>query len=407
MRLAMTRHATPPSGRPRTPRRLAELGTHGWFWMVLAPYLGATILLLATVFALNPHRPGDPGEPAGTWDYQRELVAVDGGGAGNAFARAAIRGAAGMAKGSIERQRDVFRFNLLDFLVGRSIAGDLGAWRDTWRLPLQGGTTVLLAGLIAYGVLRRPARRVWLVAALLLIAATFVVTRPYTTTRLAAAPGVAVPEATTRVAAALRLDGGRVDADQVRERLVDRYWTEFVAYPLSRLQSGGATLAESPPAGKAGVLDLLRRQVVGVNDWVIGRHGPERALIASSAALYVLPFALLLGVLAMVATCAQALLYLLCLAALVVGPLAVEPRWRRAVVTWWLLPLAAAAAVLAAAGLASLSVLWLGQLVHAADEQLSLLVAGSIGPLATAVLAGRWLRRVRRERRVALGGARA
>jgi hypothetical protein len=405
MRLAMTRHATPPSGRPNTPRRLSELSTHAWFWMVLVPYLGATLLLLATVFALNPHRAGDPRAPAGTWDYQRELVAVDGGGAGNAYARGAIRAAAGMAKGSIERQRDVFRLNLLDFLVGRSLAGDLGAWRDTWRLPLQGATTVLLAALIAYGVLRRPARRVWLVAALMLIAATLVVTRPYTTTRLAAAPGVAVPGMTTTVAAVMRLDGERVDPDQVRERLAGRYWTEFVAYPLSRLQSGGTTLAESPPAGKAGVLELLRRRVAGVNDWAIGRHGPERALIASSATLYVLPFALLLGVLAMVATCAQALLYLLCLAALVVLPLAAEPRWRHAILTWWLLPLAAAATLLAGASLASLSVLWLGQLVHAADEQLSLLVAGSIGPLAAAVLASRWLRRARRERRVALGGA--
>jgi hypothetical protein len=397
MRLAM----------PHTPRRPSDLDTQAWLWTVLAPYLGATFLLLATVFALNPHRAGDPRAPAGAWDYQRELVAVDGGGAGNAYARTAIRAAAGMAKGSIERQRDVFRLNLLDFLVGRSLAGDVGAWRDSWRLPLQGGTTVLVAALIAYGVLRRPARRAWLVAALLLVAATFVVTRPYTTTRLAAAPGVAVPELTTRAAATLRLDGDGVDADQVRERLAGRYWTEFVAYPLSRLQSGGTTLAESPPAAKPGVLDLLRRRVAGVNDWAIGRHGPERALIASSATLYVLPFALLLGVLAMVATCAQTLLYLLCLGALVAGPLAAEARWRRAILAWWLLPLAAAAALLAAASLASLSVLWLGQLVHAADEQLSLLLAGSIGPLAVGVLAGRWLRRARRGRRVALGGARA
>jgi hypothetical protein len=395
MRLAM----------PRTPPRPSELGTHDWLWTVLAPYLGATILLLATVFALNPHRAGDPRAPAAAWDYQRELVAVDGRGAGNAYARTAIRAAAGMAKGSIERQRDVFRLNLLDFLVGRSLAGDVGAWRDAWRLPLQGGTTVLVAALIAYGVLRRPGRRLWLVAALLLVAATVVVTRPYTTTRLAAAPGVAVPELTTRAAAALRLDGDGVDAEQVRERLAGRYWTEFVAYPLSRLQSGGTTLAESPPTAKPGLLDLLRRRVVVVNDWAVGRHGPERALIASSATLYVLPFALLLGVLAMVATCAQAMLYLLCLGALVAGPLAAEARWRRAILTWWLLPLAAAAALLAAAGLASLFVLWLGQLVHAADEQLSVLVAGSIGPLAAGVLASRWLRRVRRERRVALGGA--
>ena len=59
---------------------------------------------------------------------------------------------------------------------------------------------------------------------------------------------------------------------------------------------------------------------------------------------------------------------------------------------------------LSCASLGSLGVLWLGQLIHSADEQLSLLLAGSIGPLATAVLAGYWLRS-RRARRVALGGA--
>jgi hypothetical protein len=404
MRLAMTRQPTPSPGRPRTPRRLSELTTHAWFWFVLLPYLVGTFLLLAAVFALNPHRPGDPSAPAAAWNYQREQIAVDGGGVGNAVARSAIGAAAGMAKGSIERQRDVFRLNLLDFVVGRSLASDLGAWRDGWRLPLQGGTTIVLAALIAYGVLRRPTRRTWLVAALLLVTATLVVTRPHTTTRFAAAPGVAVPELTTRAAASMRLDSAGVDAERVRERLAGRYWTEFVAYPLSRLQTGGPVLAASPPAGKAGVLDLLRRRVVGVNDWVIGRHGPERALIAGSAVVYVLPFALLLGVLAMIATCAQALSYLLCLAAVVVLPLAAEPRWRRAILTWWLLPLGAAVAVLTAASLGSLGVLWLGQLIHSADEQLSLLLAGSIGPLAMAVLAGHWLRS-RRARRVAIGGA--
>src|SRR5207247_1066352 len=96
----------------------------------------------------------------------------------------------------------------------------------------------------------------------------------------------------------------------------------------------GTTLAESPPAAKPGVLDLLRRRVAGVNDWAIGRHGPERALIASSATLYVLPFALLLGVLAMVATCAQTLLSLLCLGPLVARPLA-APRPPRAARRPW------------------------------------------------------------------------
>src|SRR4029450_12012109 len=111
MRLAMTRQPTPSPGRPRTPRRLSELTTHAWFWFVLVPYLAGTFLLLAAVFAPTPHRPGARGAPAAAWNYQREQIAVDGGGVGNAVARSAIGAAAGMAKGSSERERDGFGLN--------------------------------------------------------------------------------------------------------------------------------------------------------------------------------------------------------------------------------------------------------------------------------------------------------
>jgi len=408
MPIVMPRHGTRPAGRPGRPRPQSEQATWSWLRTVLVPYLAATFVLLAVVFALSPHRPGSPGAPAaGEWDYQREVVAIQGGGMGNAYARAAIRATAWMAKGSIERQRDVFRLNLLGYLAGRPLAGGIGAWREAHRLPLEGGTMVVLVALIACGVLGRPAGRAWMLAALLLVVLTLAVTRPLTVERLAGAPGVAVPDLVTRVAASARTDPDRgPGTGEVHERLAARYWTSFVAYPLSRLQTGGPVLAESPPTAKAGILELLRRRIAGVNHWAVGRHGAERAIVATTATVYVLPFALGLGALAMVATCAQTLLYLLCLAGLVVVPLALDARRRRAVVTWWLLPLAGAVVVLVASTMLSLLVLWLGQTVHAADEEASLLLAGSIGPVLAAVLAARWLRRSRHARRVAtVGGA--
>ncbi len=405
MPIVMPRRGTRPARRPGPG---PEPTTWSWLRTVLVPYLAATFLLLAIVFALSPHRAGSPGAPsAGEWDYQREVVAIQGGGMGNAYARAAIRATAWMAKGSIERQRDVFRLNLLGYLAGQPLAGDIGAWREAHRLPLEGGTMVALVALIAYGVLGRPRGRAWMMAALLLVTLTLAVTRPLTVERLAGTPAVAVPDLVTRVTASARTDPGRdPGTGEVRERLTARYWTSFVAYPLSRLQTGSPVLAESPPTAKAGILELLRRRIAGVDDWAIGRRGTERAIVATTAAVYVLPFALALGALAMVAACAQTLLYLLCLAGLVVGPLAVDARRRGAVLRWWLLPLAGTVVVLVASTVLSLLVLWLGQAVHAADEEVGLLLAGSIGPVLVTVLAARWLRRSRRARRVAtLGGA--
>ncbi|HET7516274.1 MAG TPA: hypothetical protein VFN05_01000, partial [Actinomycetes bacterium] len=186
---------------------------------------------------------------------------------------------------------------------------------------------------------------------------------------------------------------GSSAAEAVQQTTATRYWTAFVGEPLSRLQTGTTVLATAPPTGKAGVLRSLRARVTAVGDWAVGRRGPERAVIATLALAYVLPFALALVALAMLASCAQTLVWLLALASPLVAPLAVDPRHRRAVLHWWLIPLTAAVALLATTALAALVVIRVAELTHAADAYIGMLLAGSTAPLLAAALAIRHLRR--------------
>jgi hypothetical protein len=389
-----------PPARPRTARRAPGTVT------VLAAYLVAAFLLLATVFALRPHQGPAPSAP--TWDYQRETVALEGGGSLNAYARWAVRTTAWLTRGSIERQRDVHRLSPLDFLAGEAGARSLAAWRERHRLPLQGATLAAVCALAAWGTLRRRPGRVWLAALLMLIGLTVLVTRPQSATSLAAEAGTGIPNLILRAGATADPSGSvatpgpgsggdpRAGAtgpagETVQRTVAGRYWTAFVAEPLSRLQTGTTVLATAPPTGKPGVLGFLRARVTGVGDWAVGRHGPERAVIATLALAYVLPFALLLVALAMVASCAQALVWLLALAGPLAVPLAVDPRRRRAVLHWWLVPLAAALALLAGSALAALVVIRAAELTHAADAYVGMLLAGSTAPLLAAALAVRRL----------------
>src|SRR6266508_4324657 len=194
------------------------------------------------------------------------------------------------------------------------------------------------------------------VAFVLLLVATVAITRPYGTVEAAARPGVQIPNAmlgvVDRVAPGAGVEGGASGVGPAQRRLLTHYWTSFVAHPLSRMQPGTPVLASAPPGKKAGVLAGLRKNVSAVNDWALGRHGPERAFIATSALGYVLPFAVVLGMLAMVAACAQTMLFVLCLVGLFAVPFAVAGRRQRgALIRYWLLPLLAAVAVPALAAL--------------------------------------------------------
>jgi hypothetical protein len=361
---------------------------------VLAAYLAAAFVLLAVAFTLRPAQGPAPAAPA--WDYQRETVALEGGGALNAYARWAVRATAWLARGSIERQRDVHRLSPLDFLAGQDGAARLAAWRQRHRLPLEGATVAAVAALAAWGTLRRRPGRVWLVALLMLVGGTVLVTRPQTATSLAGRAGVAVPNLLERAAATTAPGATGAGDDAVQRAVAGRYWTAFVGEPLSRLQTGTTVLAGAPPAAKPGVLRWLRSRVTVVGDWAVGRHGFERAVIATLALAYVVPFALALVALAMLSSCAQALVWLLALAGPLVVPLAADPGRRRAVLRWWLVPLAAAFALLAASALAALAVIRVAELTHAADAYLGMLLAGSTAPLLAAAFA---LRRLRPRRR--------
>jgi hypothetical protein len=364
------------------------------FRTLLFRYLAVGFILLATVLVANPGAPTAPGDPD-PWDYQREQVDVQGRGVLNAYGRMGIRATAWLAKSSIERQRDMLRLSLFDALVGPGAAQSVGGWRARNADPLEAATKAALLGLIAWGVIRRPAWRNLTVAALLLIVATVTITRPYSTVSAATRPGVVVPNAMLTMVTRIAPDGAagdQADAEPTQRRLLTGYWRSFVAHPLSRMQTGTAVLAEAEPGKKASVLDALRRNVSAVNDWAVGHRGPERAFIATSALGYVLPFAVGLGALAMVAACAQTILFLLCLAGPFVLPVAVAGRrHRRTLVRFWLAPLLGSVAVLAAASLLSFVVVRAAETLHASDEYVGLLLAGSTWPALAAFLIGRWL----------------
>ena len=284
--------------------------------------------------------------------------------------------------------------------MGTRTAASVAAWRAGHRLVLEGMTEAGVVALIAYGVMLRPSRRTWALALLLVLASTVLITKPQATARVAAVPGVAIPNLMLDVVATAA-PSARLKAtsspQQALQELSTQYWTSFVANPLSRVQTGSGVLTDAAPGKKAGVLDVMRRGVSSVNDWTIGRHGPERAFITTSALGYVLPFAVALGVLAMLATCAQALLFVLCLAGLLTLPFAVEgPRRRGTLVRYWLLPVLACVVVLGLTSLGSFAVMRLAEALHRSDEYVGLLLAGSTWPVVTAALLAR--RAIRRWR---------
>ncbi len=392
----MTIRRRRPPAQTDPPTAGARRGVRAGMATVLVAYLVGAFVLLAVVYALRPHQGAAP--PAPTWDYQRETVALDGGGGLNAYARRLVGSTAWLARASIERQRDVHRLSPLDFLAGEAAARSLAAWRERHRLVLEGMTLVAACALAAWGTLRRRPGRAWLVALLVLLGLTLLVTRPQTATRLAGQAGVAVPNLVLGAGDRGGVPGGTVapaPGGAAQRTIAGRYWTAFVAEPLSRLQTGTTVLATAPPTGKAGVLRFLRGRVTAVGDWAVGRHGLERAVIATLTLLYVLPFALLLVALAMLASCAQALVWLLCLAGPLVVPLAVDPRRRRALLRLWLLPLAASVGLLACSALAALVVVRAAELTHTADAYVGMLLAGSTAPLLVVVVAVRRLVRRR------------
>ena len=379
----------------------------GRFRTVLFRYLAAAVVLLALVLVLDPHDPERAAPGTQPWRYQRDAVDVQGKGILNAYSRAVIRSTAWMARGSVERLRDVNRLNLLDLMVGTPTATKVGGWRETNGLALERTTKFAMVLLVGVGILAKVRGRGWIVMILMLLALTLLLTKPQTTVSLASAPSTMVPNSMVTLYGQLdparSADGSR-SADLTQQALASDYWQSFVANPLSRMDTGTAVLGGAAPERRAGLLDGLRHGIAGVNDWAVGKHGWERAFISTSALAYVVPFAFGVAALAMVATAAQAVLFVLCLGALVVIPVAVDRRHRPACFRYWLLPLLGTVAVLALASLAALLLMRLGQAVHVTDEYVGLLLAGSIWPICLVIALRVAARRRRRALKSSNGG---
>jgi hypothetical protein len=275
-------------------------------------------------------------------------------------------------------------------------ASDVSGSRDA-------DTKALGADALAAPAAWQAPRNLWVIAVLLLLAGTLAVTKPQTVLVTAGAPGDTIQASSALVlglADPTRQPNARGSEPTQRE-LSARYWIDFVGAPLSRLQTGSRVLADAPPERKSGLLGALTSQIDVVRAWAAGARGVERIVIATFSLLYVLPFALLLWVFAMVAAIAQALLLLLALAGLAAVPLSIEPRWRGMIRRWWLVPFLGTAALLAVASLASLGALRLAAVIRGADEYIGMLLAGSLLPaLAVALI-------VRRARRGLQARARA
>jgi hypothetical protein len=298
----------------------------------------------------------------------------------------------------------VTSFNLLDLVVGAPTANRVSGWRSANGLALERSTKLAVLLLVVFGVVARAVPgRTWVMVVLLLLGLTIVLTKPQTTVAAASGASVAVPRAMVGVYArfdpSMPPDPDR-PPEQVQRELADEYWQSFVANPLSRMQTGTPVLSDADPAAKPGILTSLTQGIVGVNDWAVGKRGWERLFISATALAYVVPFSVLVTALAMTATAAQAVLFVLCLAGLVVIPIAVDRRRRPACFRYWLLPLLGTVLLLAASSLLCLAVMRLGQAVHRTDEYIGLLLAGSSGPVLL-VLALRLVARRRRDQAAA------
>jgi hypothetical protein len=366
---------------------------------LLTRYLAAVLVLLAGVMLLAP-APRDLPAPA-VWDYQHEQVDVSGGGLLNGYATTLIGATAATARTAVERQRDLHRFSLLEATAGPPAARGVTTLADRGRLALEGATVAALIALVGYGVFGNPRRRVWMAAIGLLLGGTLLVTHPAAVLRAAAVPGEAVETASVR---ALTLtDPTRapraVSTAAAQQEIASEYWAQFVGGPLARMTTGSRTLADAPAAEKPAVLAFLAERISAVNDWAVGERGAERAVIATLALAYALPFALATWALSMLATAAQTLLVLLLLAGLAAIPAAVEPTWRARVKRLWLIPLAGSCGALAAASLLGLGTLRLATVIHGGDEYLGMLLGGAILPVAALALTTRYLVRRWRSRR--------
>src|SRR6266536_455820 len=348
----------PPVGRPPRPGDCALRRSR----RLLARYLLAAAALLTLALVVLP--PAPPERPDAAAAHRLERLRVDGRGPLSSVGRTSLRASAWLAAATIDRQRALLDPTPLAARTREPLTRALHAWHQPRNGPLRASAVLAAMVLAAAGFPGRVA-----------VATAFRVVRAPGPSPLLGQPS-------------LEADPGLVAA---QKRIGDAYWTAFVTANVSRADTATPILAQAQPARRASLLDQLQRNLVGGRDGNAG--GLQRAVVGLDALAAVAASAVAASVLTTLAAIAQALLFVLCLAALLLTPLVCHPRAWRALGPGLVAPMVGAAVVLFLAALGSWTVTTTAVTLAAAGEWLLSLVSGSTVAVLATWLGWRALRR--------------
>jgi hypothetical protein len=391
------RHRSPPTpGQPRHPHHGPAAAPCGRSGRRLVRYLLAAAGLLTLALVVLPPAPSE--RPDATAAHRLERLRVEGRGPLSGLGRASLRASAWLAAAAIDRQRALLDPTPLAARTGQPLTRALHAWHQRRNDPLRAAAVAAATALAAAATLARRRRNLAVALGFVLVAAV-VVTRPATTLATAGFPGrVAVAAAFRLVRSpgpAPLLGQPSLEADPslvaTQKRIGDAYWTAFVTANVSRADTATPILAQAEPARRASLLQQLQRNLVGGRDGNAG--GLQRAVVGLGALAAVAASAVTVSVLTVLASIAQALLFGLCLAAVLLTPLVFDPRAWRALGPGLVAPMLAAVVVLFAAALGSWFVTTTAVTLAAAGEWLLSLLSGSTLAVLAAYLVARTVRR--------------
>jgi hypothetical protein len=386
----------PPYGPPGPPPP-ADNAVSRWR-RLLTRYLVATAVMLTLALVVLPASPNERLDPSVA--HRVEQIRVDGTGLLTGLGRTTLRASAWLAAVTVDRQRALLDPTPLAFRIGEPLTAALHAWQDPGNRPLQLMAVFTAMALAAMTALARQQRLRFAGALLGMLLAAVAVTRPATVLAAAGFPGQVTVGVALRIIgtpdpspllgqASLTADKGLVAAQR---QLGDAYWTAFVTANVSRADTATPILTQAPPAQRAGLLEYLRRSLVGGRDGAPG--GLQRAVVGVTALVSTGVFAVVATALAMLALIAKTLLFVLVAAAVLVIPLATDRRnWRR-LGRYWLVPLAGSWGLLGVSALGTWIITSAAVTLAGAGEWLISLFSGSTIAVAAAWFAWRRGRRL-------------
>lgn len=362
----------------------------------LARLLLGTLLLVSVVLLATP----TPAEPQPGYRIEVTRAHTPDAPLPEQLAARTVQVTAWAAGQANDRQADLLQTSPVDTRLFTPASRWLGNLISTHRLLVLIVLGLITAGLVFYGVYRRPAHRWWLTTVLLLLISSGMVNFPQATLTAANTPGLAVTRQVANWAHTGLFNPDARQAATVQADLAERFWTGFVTGTHSRLQTQSNILTHTPAANRDDVVAFLHRQ--GVQP----ASGQTGAVISASGLLSAAPFALGIAGASVLGSTAQTLLLLLTVSGLLAVPGLLSTGRLRVLLTWWMVPATLAMLLAAVAAFASLGLTALAVAAASTWETISSVIAGSVLALLTlgTLVAVGW--RVRRRVRAWIRGRR-